>query len=52
MKNDNRVLSRLGARELTELETAEVSGAIIRPRCTFDPRTCVMDGICSPPPAC
>ena len=50
-KND-RVLSRMGARELTNLEMEEVSGGIIRPRCTFDPKTCVMDGICTPPPAC
>ncbi|HEV2960347.1 MAG TPA: hypothetical protein VG649_00865 [Candidatus Angelobacter sp.] len=52
-KKDDRVLGRMGARELTELETAEVSGGIIvRPRCTLDPKTCAMDGICSPPPAC
>ncbi len=52
--NENdRVLSRMGARELTEREIDEVSGGLIfRPRCTFDPKTCVMDGICSPPPAC
>lgn len=52
--NENdRVLSRMGARELSELETAEVSGGIIRfPRCTFDPKTCFIDGICSPEPAC
>ena len=50
---DNRVLSRQGARELTQQETECVNGAFIyRPRCTFDPVTCVMDGICSPPPAC
>lgn len=50
-KND-RVLSRTGARELTNLEMETVSGGIIFPRCTFDPKTCFMDGICSPPPAC
>ncbi|HXB20857.1 MAG TPA: hypothetical protein VNV88_05700 [Candidatus Solibacter sp.] len=55
--NENdRVLSRMGARELTEQEIEEVSGGkrkgIVRPRCTLDPVTCAMDGICSPPPAC
>ena len=51
---DNRVLGRMGAREMTGQETQQVSGGfiIIRPRCTFDPKTCAMDGICSPPPAC
>ncbi len=49
----DRVLSRVGARELTNLEMEAVSGGIIfRPRCTFDPVTCFMDGVCSPPPAC
>lgn len=54
--NENdRVLSRMGARELTEQEIDEVSGGkrkIVRPRCTLDPVTCAMDGICSPPPSC
>ncbi len=50
-KND-RVLSRMGARELTNVEMEAVSGGIIFPRCTFNPATCAMDGICSPPPAC
>ena len=52
-KENDRVLSRLGARELSNQEIEEVSGGLkIRPRCTFDPVTCAMDGICSPPPAC
>ena len=52
-KNDDRVLGRMGARELTELETGDVSGGLrFPPRCTFDLRTCVMDGVCTPPPAC
>ena len=53
--NENdRVLSRVGARELTELELEEVSGGkkVFPRRCTLDPKTCAMDGICSPPPAC
>jgi hypothetical protein len=49
---NSRVLGRLGARELTERELQLVNGGIIRPRCTFDPVTCVTDGICSPEPAC
>jgi hypothetical protein len=51
---ENRVLSRMGAREMTEQEIEQVAGGfiIIRPRCTFNPVTCAMDGICSPPPAC
>ena len=49
---ENRVLSRQGARELTQKETESVNGAIIRPKCTWDPVTCTMDGQCSPPPAC
>jgi hypothetical protein len=50
---DNRVLSRIGARLLTETEIEQVSGALIfHPRCTLNPITCAMDGICSPPPAC
>ena len=48
----DRVLGRMGARELTKLEMEAVSGGIIFPRCTFDPKTCAMDGVCSPPPAC
>jgi hypothetical protein len=50
---DARVLSRMGARELSPQETEQVSGSLIfRPRCTLNPITCAMDGICSPPPAC
>jgi hypothetical protein len=50
---ENRVLSRVSARELTKQETEYVNGAIKAfPRCTFNPATCAMDGICSPPPAC
>ena len=47
-----RVLSRLGSRELTKQEMESVNGAIIRPKCTWDPVTCTMDGQCSPPPSC
>jgi hypothetical protein len=51
--NNNRVLSRMGARVLTEQETEQASGAfIIRPRCTWNPATCATDGMCSPEPAC
>ena len=51
MKNDTRVLSRVGARELTEQETTGVSGAIIS-RCTLNTTTCAMDGVCTPLPIC
>jgi hypothetical protein len=52
-QDNNRVLSRLGARVLTDQEAEQVSGALIfRPRCTLNPVTCSMDGICSPPPSC
>jgi bacteriocin-like protein len=53
LQENGRVLSRLGARELTEKEMEQVSGGFtFLPRCTFDPVTCAMDGVCSPPPAC
>lgn len=45
-----RVLGRLGARELTEKESAQVSGGIITGRCTFVPKTGFRDGDCEPPP--
>lgn len=49
---ENRVLSRISARELTEQEISAVSGGLSISKCTFDPVTCVMDGQCSPPPGC
>ena len=51
---NNRVLGRIGARELTERELQLVNGGSIpNPlRCTFNPATCVTDGFCSPEPAC
>jgi len=48
----HRVLSRLGARELTEQELNQVGGALRTGLCTFDPTTCALDGDCSPPPGC
>jgi hypothetical protein len=52
-QQDNRVLSRQGARELNEQETEYVNGAIRAiNKCTWNPFTCAMDGQCSPPPAC
>ncbi|MBZ5522596.1 MAG: hypothetical protein LAP21_10195 [Acidobacteriia bacterium] len=51
-QESNRVLSRLGARELTEQEINQVGGALRTGLCTFNPVTCVMDGDCSPPPGC
>ena len=49
---NNRVLGRLGARELTAEESAQVGGGIRTGLCTFDPKTCRMDGDCEPPPGC
>jgi hypothetical protein len=55
-QQENRVLSRLGARELNQLETECVNGAIIQRRvCTFNSITCQLDGpfpCIPPPPAC
>lgn len=53
IENETRVLGRLGARELSEKEMDEVAGGFnFIPHCTFNPQTCAMDGVCSPPPAC
>ena len=49
---NDRVLVRAGARELTEEEIQKVSGAFIIGRCTFNPATCAMDGVCTPLPRC
>lgn len=51
-KEANRVLARLGARVLSEQEQAQVSGGIVTSPCTFDPKTCHMDGDCEPPIRC
>lgn len=47
---DTRVLSRLGARVITEEETKVVSGAFNTGACSFNPSTGALDGDCSPPP--
>lgn len=51
-KETSRVLSRAGARVLNAEEYESVGGAFAIGRCTFDPKTCAMDGVCSPPPIC
>lgn len=53
-KEDNRVLSRLNARELSAAELDRVSaGFIIKSGgCTFNPVTCTMDHDCEPPLGC
>jgi len=51
-KMDNRVLGRIGARLLSEDELKEVSGGFAINRCTFNPQTCAMDGVCTPLPRC
>lgn len=45
MKKDNRVLGRVGARELTPRETDHVTGGIhTLTACSFDPETRQPDG--------
>jgi hypothetical protein len=51
-KSEDRVLTRVHARALTEQEVTQATGGFIISKCTFDPKTCAMDGVCSPPPAC
>ena len=55
-QEENRVLSRMGARELNHLESKCVGGAIVgRPVCSFNSITCQLDGpfpCIPPPPAC
>ncbi len=51
-KEANRVLARRGARLLSEQELEQVAGGIITANCTFDPKTCAMDGDCEPPIRC
>jgi hypothetical protein len=51
---ENRVLSRVSARELSKQETECVHGAFTQV-CSFNPLTCQLDGPypCKPPaPAC
>lgn len=51
-EENDRVLSRGGARVLGEDELNCIAGALRTGLCTFDPTTCALDGDCSPPPAC
>lgn len=51
-KVDDRVFTRLHARLLTEEELTKVPAGFYFPRCTFDPKTCQIDGVCSPEPNC
>jgi hypothetical protein len=48
-KEASRVLSRVGARELTQGEYEKVDGGIKTIPCTFNPATLSMDGDCPPP---
>jgi hypothetical protein len=55
MSNDGRVLSHIRARQLSEEEFNHVGGAYLTNKtgdCTFDAKTCVMDGDCEPPLGC
>jgi hypothetical protein len=47
-----RVLSRTGARIVSDEEARQVNGALRTGLCTFDPKTCAIDNDCSPPPGC
>lgn len=51
-QTDNRVLGRMGARLLNEAELNEVNGGYAISTCTFNPKTCAMDGVCTPLPRC
>ena len=52
-KGNSRVLSRLGARELSAVELDNVgAGFVISNACTFDPKTCRMDLDCPVPIRC
>jgi hypothetical protein len=51
-KKANRVLARMGARLLNEQECEQVAGGIHTANCTFNPKTCAMDGDCEPPIRC
>jgi hypothetical protein len=52
-KENNRVLNRLGARELSVAEYEQVGGGFaITNACTFNPKTCKMDFDCEPPIRC
>jgi hypothetical protein len=51
IREQDRVLNRLGARLLAPEELTEVRGGIIHTGvCTFDPRTDTVDGDCTPEP--
>jgi hypothetical protein len=47
-----RVLARVGSRLLSKQEQEQVAGGVVTRPCTFDPRTCKMDGDCEPPIRC
>lgn len=50
-KEDNRTLTRMGARELSSAEYAEVGGGFIHTGlCTFNQKTHSFDRDCEPPP--
>jgi hypothetical protein len=51
-QKNTRALGRIGARMLSVEELKLVNGGIRTGLCTFDPKTCAMDGDCSPPPGC
>jgi len=49
--NENRVLSRLGGRELSAAEYEQVAGGFIKTSpCTFNVKTLSFDGDCEPEP--
>lgn len=51
-EESERVLNRQGARILSEQELSQVTGGLHTANCTFNPKTCAMDGDCEPPIRC
>ena len=47
-KEDSRVLSRLGARELSPAEYDSIGAGFQTKPCTLNPKTCFIDGDCRP----
>ena len=51
-KEADRVLVRVGARQLNDKELEMVAGGILTHLCTFNSTTCTSDGDCEQIPQC